>query len=462
MEYQEFLKSKTFKSDSSGFNVDELSLNNNLFDWQRLIVKWALKKGKSALFLDTGLGKTIQQLEWASCVCRETCGKVLVLTPLAVARQTLKELRKFSIDCPANICRTQSQVCDGISIANYEMVEHFNADSFDGVVLDESSILKNYSGKTKNILCDMFSETPYKLACSATPAPNDFMELGNHSEFLGEMSRSEMLSMFFIHDGGETQKWRLKGHASDDFWKWYSSFSVMLSNPRDIGFDGSMYDLPEVDFNQHIVGVDHSSAPNGELFRLQAMTLMERRRERRMTIDRRCKLASEIANSNDRPFLAWCDLNDESALLTKSINGAVEVKGSDSIQHKESAMLGFSDGSIRCLVTKPSICGFGMNWQHCSDMAFVGLSDSYEQFYQALRRCWRFGQKNEVHAHIIVAETEGSVLENIRRKQNDAEIMRKSMLKNMIELTAENIKSTGRSKTNYNANETMKIPQWMV
>lgn len=460
MSYDQFLSTKNKWGGHVGLESIP-ALNANLKPWQADIVSWALRTGKAALFLDTGLGKTIQQLEWARVIHAVTGGDVLILAPLAVSAQTLREAKKFQIDCPVNVCRDQTQVKPGITITNYEMLAHFDPSKFVGVVLDESSILKNYSGKTKNMICDAFIDTRFKLACTATPAPNDFIELGNHAEFLNAMSRVEMLSMFFVHDGGDTQKWRLKGHAADKFWEWFSSFSVMLSNPRDIGHNGDEYDLPDLNVIQHIVDADHSIPTDGMLFRMPAVTLMERKTERRMTIKGRCQLAATIANQHDGPFLAWCDLNSESAELARMIHGAVEVKGSDSIEHKIKSLSGFSDGSIRCLVTKPSICGFGMNWQHCHSMAFVGLSDSYEQFYQALRRCWRFGQAFPVDAHVIISETEGAVLENIKRKQLAADDMKKSMLRNMSDLTKNNIHPTSRTRTEYQADQPLAMPEWM-
>lgn len=428
-----------------------------LFNHQSDITRWSLRKGRSAVFAGTGLGKSIIQLEWSKHVHKHTGGNVLILAPLAVASQTVREGQK--IDLNVTLCRQQSDVKSGINITNYEMLHKFNPDEFEGIVLDESSILKAFDGKMRTEIIESFRNTPFRLACTATPAPNDYMELGNHSEFLGVMSRTEMLSMFFVHDGGETQKWRLKGHAESKFWEWVASWAVLIQKPSDLGYDDGDYILPPLNIVDHIVEINRPL--EGELFKSEAKTLQERQKARRETIEERVAKCAEIVNSTDRPFLVWCDLNKESELLAKSIPGAVEVKGSDSPEHKEKAMLDFANGKIRCLVSKPSICGFGMNWQHCADMAFVGLSDSFEQIYQAIRRCYRFGQKNQVNVHMITSDLEGAVAENIRRKEADFERMAEEMLKHTRKITAENIRATTIEKTEYVPRLKMTIPSWL-
>jgi len=443
--YESFLESKMVSHAAVGFDVDESKLNPALFPFQKACVRWALRKGKSCLFQDCGMGKTPQQLDWAACVCDHTDGNVLIVAPLAVSAQTIQEGEKFRII--VNRCGDQSDMKQGINITNYERLDRFDATQFFGVVLDESSILKSYSGKTRNQIIDMFSRTPYKLACSATPAPNDFIELGNHSEFVGAMSRTEMLAMFFIHDSNDTQKWRLKGHADGEFWKWMASWAVMLRMPSDLGFSDNGFILPKLQLHEHIIKTGKPLP--GRLFVENARTLMDRRAARRLSIEERAAAAAELANSDKGQWLIWCDLNDESAKLSKMINGAVEVKGADSQAHKENAMLGFSAGNIRVLVTKPSIAGFGMNWQNCHNMAFVGLSDSYEKFYQATRRCWRFGQEEAVNAHIITAETEGATLANIKRKDADARQMVESMVKNTQDITRQNVLGAVHSISEY-------------
>ena len=432
-------------------------MHTALFPHQRDIVRWALKKGRAAVFAGTGLGKTIMQLEWAKHVHTHSGGNVLILAPLAVASQTVREGQK--IDLNINLCRQQSDVKSGINITNYEMLHKFNPDEFEGIVLDESSILKSFDGKMRTEIIESFRNTPFRLACTATPAPNDYMELGNHSEFLGVMSRTEMLSMFFVHDGSDTSKWRLKGHAESKFWEWVASWAVLIQKPSDLGYDDGDYILPPLNIIDHVVKIDRPL--DGELFRAQAQTLQERQQARRETIEERVAKCTEIVNSTDRPFLVWCDLNKESELLAKAIPDSVEVKGSDSPEFKERVMLDFAEEKIRVLVTKPSIAGFGMNWQHCADMAFVGLSDSFEQVYQAIRRCYRFGQKNQVNVHMIVSELEGAVAENIRRKEADFERMAEEMLKHTRSIMQENIRETRSEKTEYSPHQKMKIPVWL-
>lgn len=454
MEYARFIESKAKMAGCVGLK-EPFDIADECFDFQHDIIRWALKRGRAAIFADCGLGKTLMQLVWA----KNIPGRVLILAPLAVASQTIREGAKFGIS--ATYCRDQQSADESgsqIIITNYEMLEKFDPTKYTGVVLDESSILKSYTGKFRNLIIDSFQETPYRLACTATPAPNDFMELGNHAEFLGAMSRVEMLSMFFVHDGGETQKWRLKGHAEEPFWKWLCSWSVMIRKPSDIGYDDGGFILPEMVIHQH--QIKSEAIPEGFLFAVEAQTLQERQQARRASTDERVKECAGLITDND-PWLIWCNMNDESAKLTKSIQDAVEVKGSDKQDVKEQRLIGFSDGDIRVMVTKPSIAGFGMNWQHCSNMAFVGLSDSYEQFYQAVRRCWRFGQKKTVNVHVITADTEGAVVRNIQRKEADAERMASEMVKHMAVINAENIKGFQRESTNYDPVLSIKLPNFL-
>lgn len=448
--YRDFISTKAIVQESAGITVDKETLNPMLYDFQKDIVRWALAKGKAAIFADCGLGKTPMQLEWARKVCETTGGNVLVLAPLAVASQTVHEGQKFGI--PVTICETQADVKPGINITNYEKLSHFVAKEFSGIVLDESSILKSFTGKMRNEIIENFRHTPYRLACTATPAPNDYMELGNHSEFLGVMTRSEMLSMFFVHDGGQTSKWRLKGHADDLFWEWLCSWAVYVNSPADIGYSIGGFDLPPLRMNEIIVDAD---APV-----VETLTLTQRRRARKDTLSLRCEQAAELVNASDDQWLVWCDLNDESKALSSLIDDAVEVKGSDKQSHKSESMLDFSDGAIKCLVTKPSIAGFGMNWQNCHNMIFVGLSDSYEQFYQAVRRCWRFGQTVPVNVYIVIAAKEGAVRENIERKQADFIHMKQVMADFTKAITAKELRKTSRITTPYEALIPMQLPQW--
>jgi hypothetical protein len=436
MEYAEFLAAKRVIDRPSGLESIP-DLNDMLFDFQADIVRWALRRGRAAVFADCGLGKTPMQLEWAHHVP----GRVLILAPLAVAEQTVREGQKFGID--VTHARSQSQADDGspITVTNYEMLNHFDPSQFAGIVLDESSILKSYTGKIRTQTIQSFAETPFRLACTATPAPNDYMELGNHAEFLGAMTRTEMLSMFFVHDGGETQKWRLKGHAENEFWRWLCSWAVMFRKPSDLGYDDGAFILPELKI--HHITVDSEDA-GGFLFPMPASSLQERITARRNTVDLRATACADLINGDGSPWLIWCNLNAESTALTKKIDGAVEIRGSDKHDDKASRMLSFSSGSISRLVTKPRIAGFGMNWQHCSNVAFVGLSDSYEQFYQATRRCWRFGQTRPVDVHIITADTEGAVVSNIERKEADARRMAENMIEHMADLTSAELRGMMR------------------
>ena len=452
MDYQEFLKAKQKMIVDSGKEVDDTEINPHLFDYQHDIVKWALKKGKSAVFAGTGLGKTRIQLAWADLVG----GRVLIFAPLAVACQTVQEGKEIGIE--VNLCKENADVKDGINITNYDRMERFDLSKFDGIVLDESSILKSQTGKTRNWLIENCSGIPYKLCCTATPAPNDYMELGNHSEFLGCMTEMEMLAMFFIHDGGDTAKWRLKKHAVKVFWEWVASWAVMMVNPADLGYDGSQFILPKLDITQQEVKTEVTT---GSLFAVEAKTLQERQQARRDSLKERVAACAEIVNNSDEQFLVWCNLNVESELIAKSIPDSVEVCGSDTPEHKTESMIGFSEKRIRVLVSKPSICGFGMNWQQCHNMIFVGLSDSFEQYYQAVRRCWRFGQKSEVNVYVITADTEGAVVANIQRKERDFEDMLHGMIAATQNITAQNIKRTGRNQKTYNPIIKMELPDWL-
>lgn len=452
MTYEEFLKSKEDARIEAGFTVKKASLNPHLFPFQRDIVSWALKKGKAAIFSDCGTGKTLMQLDFADQICRHTKQSVLIVAPLAVVGQTKKEGEKFGIS--VNICRTQADVKKGINITNYEMLEHFTASAFVGVVLDESSILKSFTSTTRDLLIDMFQITPFRLACTATPSPNDHSELGNHAEFLGIMSRTEMLATYFIHDGGNTSQWRLKGHGEKKFWEWVATWAVCVRNPSDLGYSADGYILPALNLIEHIT----ASAPKEyELFAHRAETLSERREARRESMSDRIALARELVNSSDDSWLVWCDYNSESEGLKKEIDGSVEVRGSDSPEYKADAALRFADNQIHALVSKPSIYGFGMNFQNCHEVIFCGISDSYEQFYQAVRRCWRYGQEHDVNVHIILSEAELNVLDNIKRKQAQMDELQEKMVALMKNVTMSEIKRTTRITTDYKPSKEFKL-----
>jgi len=456
MKYQKFLADKKFTDPHTGHEPETIS--DILFDFQKDIVRWAVRRGRAALFCDCGLGKTIMQLEWASHVIKQTCGDVLILAPLAVSAQTAREAKNL-LNMPVKICASQEEIEPGINITNYEKLHHFDPDHFSGVVLDESSIIKHHTSKTRDQLLAAFQDTPYRLACTATPSPNDFMELGNHAEFLGVMTRTEMLSMYFIHDGGETAKWRLKGHAQDDFWKFLCSWAVMVRKPSDLGYQDGGFTLPGITIHNHTIKTP--GPRNGMLFAIAAKTLSDRRSARKESLVDRVKIAADLVNSSSDPWIAWCNLNVESEMLARMIPDAVEVKGADDNRHKENAMLGFADGKHRVLVSKPSIAGFGMNFQHCNNMAFVGLSDSFEAYYQATRRCWRFGQKRPVNVHVITSELEGAVVANIRRKEKDAETMATSMVEHMSSISSLEIKGISRTVTEYEPKQRIIIPRFL-
>lgn len=454
MDYEKFLKRKEITIENTGFEPDYL--NANLFDFQRDIVRWALRKGKAALFEDTGLGKTIQQLAWADAVAKHENGRVLILAPLAVSKQTAKEASKFGIQC--TLCESDGDVRDGVNITNYEKIHHFNTDQFCGVVLDESSILKSYSGKTTGEMISRFRFTPYKLACTATPSPNDFTELGNHAEFLNVMTMNEMLSMFFINDSSSGIGWRLKGHSVSDFFKWIAEWAIMIKSPADLGFDASKYKLPALRIHNIVT---ESPSKEGMLFAMPAETLQERRQARKDSLEVRVQRSKEITDKTDEQVLIWCNYNDESEALKKAITDSYEVKGSDTPEHKENGMIGFSEGKVKYLISKPSICGFGMNWQNCHRMIFCGLSDSYEQFYQAIRRCYRFGQTEEVDVYVITSEAESSILENIKAKQARHELMSVEMLKVINTVTKEKLYSMSFEHSSYKPQEEIKLPSFL-
>ena len=451
--YSEFLTRKAITDPPTGL-ADVPKLNDALFPFQRDQVRWALRRGRAALWDDCGLGKTPMQNEWALHVP----GRVLILAPLAVAQQTVREGIKFGVQ--VTYARESSASLGKITVTNYEMLDHFDASLFNGVVLDESSILKAYDGKTRTKIIETFARTPFRLACTATPSPNDMMELGNHAEFLGVMSRTEMLATFFCHDGGDTSKWRLKGHAEYDFWRWLCSWAVSVRKPSDLGYDDDEFMLPELVMHDVCVRVDDPTS--GMLFPMEASTLHERLQARRDTIEDRVAHCAAIVNASNEAFICWCNLNTESDALVRAIQDAIEIRGSDSPAIKEKRLLDFSEGRARVLVTKASIAGYGLNWQHCHNVAFVGLSDSYEDFYQAIRRCWRFGQKSAVNCYVITAETEGAVVANIRRKEAQAAVLADSMVEHMREIMQREIRAAdARTKDAYNPTTPMTIPDWL-
>ena len=423
MDYDQFVQQKRRAEVATGHQPGDL--NEHLFDFQHAIVSWAVRRGRAAIFADTGLGKTLMQLSWADEVASHTGGMVLVLAPLAVSEQTIEQGAHFGIEV-RRVPHGGSPDAPGVWITNYERMDAIDFTTLHGLVLDESSILKAHDGKTRQRIIDAAQGVPYRLSCTATPSPNDFEELGNQCEFLGVMSRTEMLATYFVNDTGDTGTWRLKGWGASKFWEWMGTWAVVLRNPSDLGFDGSKYILPEPKYIEHVVETEQT----GDLFAKPAQTLAERRQAQRASIEQRCKALADVVNADQsEPWLIWCHLNDEADMLAELIPGAVNVQGSDGVEKKTSAMMAFSHGELRVLISKPKICGFGMNWQHCARMAFVGIDDSFEKFYQAVRRCYRFGQKRNLHVHIFTAENEGQILANLKRK----EVQHHQMSENMIE-----------------------------
>lgn len=418
--YADFLASKKFTAPDSGIHVDADTLPSHLFAFQRHIVAWAVGRGRAAIWADTGLGKTRMQLEWLRAVGQ----RGLILAPLGVTAQTVREAQRCGIDVA--YCHDQAEA-DELGpgthvITNYERLAKFDAAVFPAVVLDESSILKSYSGTTKRALVATFRETPFRLSCSATPAPNDIEELCNHADFLGIMTPAEMRSTFFIADSrGEFMKYRIKGHAKQAFYEWLASWAIACRSPRDLGFDDAGYDLPELSVTDHLLPTDW--APDGQLFATGLNGITERASVRRATASLRVQRAVDLVLAEpDERWLVWCGTNDEADKVTAGLAGvgAVNVQGSDDADVKAATLLRFAESDLPVLVTKPTIAGFGMNFQSCARMVFVGLSDSYEQYYQCIRRCWRFGQQRQVDVHIVLADVEAVIAANVRAKESTA------------------------------------------
>lgn len=460
MKYEDFIKSKEFKILNQSIEINREDLNMKLFDYQKDLVYLALKKGKFALFAMTGTGKTAMQVEWAYQVHRYTNMPVLILAPLSVASQT-KDEAKYILGYEISLCENQEDIINGVNITNYDKLHKFDLSVFSGVALDESSILKSFTSSTTETLISELSDTRYKLCCTATPAPNDYIELGNHCEFLNVMSRTEMLATFFVHDGGDTAKWRLKGHAVDKFWEWVAHWAVLFTKPTDIGYDDiedKKYSLPNKYTFEHVV---HSKATDGLLFAVDATDLNSRRQARRDSLKDRCNLAADIVNKSDDCFIVWCDLNIESETLKKLIPDSVEVKGSDKEYHKIKAIEDFKSSKVRVLISKVSMFGFGLNFQHCHNMVFTGLSDSFEQVFQAERRCYRFGQKSDVNVHIVISEAEGNVKRNQERKENQFLNMIDELIVHTKRFALKELKAIQNETTEYSPHLIMQLPKFI-
>lgn len=428
-DYDDFVKSKRRSEVATGHKPGDL--NEHLFDFQHAIVSWAVRRGRAAIFADTGLGKTLMQLSWADEVASHTGGMVLILAPLAVSEQTIGQGKTFGIDVH-RVPHGKAPDAPGVWITNYERMDVIDFAQLSGIVLDESSILKAHNGKTRTAIIESSQRVPYRLSCTATPSPNDFDELGNQCEFLGVMTHTEMLATYFVNDTGDTGTWRLKGWGASKFWEWMGTWSVVLRTPADLGFDGSRYILPEPEYFEHVVETEQIG---DELFARPALTMLERRKAQRDSIENRCKALAKVVNADtSEPWLIWTHLNDEAEMLAELIPGSANVQGSDSAEVKTKHMMDFTHGNLRVLISKPKICGYGMNWQHCARMAFVGLDDSFEKFYQAVRRCYRFGQTRNVHIHVFTAENEGQILANIKRKELQHHEMSANMVDHMKDI----------------------------
>ena len=451
-EYRAFIAGKVATIRKDGMTPRNTS--DKLKEHQRVAVEYALDIGKAAHFLDTGLGKSLCELEWSRQVVEETGKPVLILTPLAVAGQMIREGQKFGID--ARQIREQSQVGEGIMVANYERLPKLDTSVFGGVVLDESSILKSFAGRTRNMLMDAFKDCHFKLAATATPSPNDHMELGNHAEFLGIMRQQEMLSKWFINDTSTaSQDWRLKGHAVDDFWQWVASWSRCATLPSDLGGDDTGYVLPDIIRELHEVSADRSQDTQGMLFRIPEMSATSFHAEKRLTLADRCELAASLADHAE-PVTVWCETNDESAMLAKMIPGAMEVHGSLDPDEKERRLLAFADGEYRVIVTKPKLAGFGVNWQHCAHAVFASISFSYEQHYQAVRRSHRFGQERQVKNDIVISDTERAIWDAVNLKGKKHDEMKRRMSEAMNKA-----QSTAQTRVKYDRPLDLAFPAWI-
>lgn len=455
MNYTAFVANKLATTPPVG--VEPNPLPDHLFQHQKDLVSWALKRGRAAIFADTGLGKSRMEILWAKQITEHTKRPCLILAPLAVAQQTTMEGQAVGVD--VNLCRVDADVRGGINITNYDRLHLFDPERFGSVVLDESSIIKHHDTKTLRHLLDSFGRTPYRLCATATPAPNDWTELGTHAEFLGICTRQEMLAEYFTHDGGETSIWRLKKHAREIFWRWVVSWGALIRKPSDLGYEDGAYSLPPIHIHEHTADTEGPS--NGMLFALEAQTLSERRDARRASLVDRVSDCASIVNADNEPWVVWCDLNVEGDALRSAIHGAVEIRGSDDIDTKERRLADFAAGRIRVLVTKPSIAGFGLNWQHCARMAFVGVTDSFEAYYQAVRRCWRFGQTRDVHVHIFASKLEGAIIANLKRKERDAMAMAESLSAETKSAVVAEIKGAEKLTNQYLPSSKIQIPSFL-
>lgn len=457
-DYEKFLEGKRIRAHATGMDAKYIKYHRAMKPHQRDILKWSLQMGRSAVFAATGLGKTIIELQWAENVAKFTNLPVLHVAPLAVSHQIVREAEKFEFKKGIAYRQDDSDLCR-ITCTNIDRINKFDPSKFGGVVIDESSCLKATDSATRALITEQFSNTLFKLPASATPAPNDYVELGNHAEFLGVMTQAEMLSMFFVHDGGETQKWRIKGHAKKEFWKWVASWAVMLQLPSDIGHSDEGYILPKLNIIHHEIEVH--TPTSGMLFAMPADSLAERIAARRDTAEERASKAAELINASTEQWIAWNNLNRESEAVFEMVPDSQQASGSDSDAVKVQRVEDFVSGKLRVLSTKSSMFGYGLNLQNCHNMVFVGVTDSFEQYFQAVRRCWRFGQMKEVNVHIISASTEGNVIENLKRKEREAQEMADEMREAMASLTRDNLRGVSRDETTY-SRESVVEDSWTM
>ena len=457
-DYREFIAGKRKYPEPSGFDVPESAINPMAFDWQRPVIRWALRSGRAALWEDCGLGKTLQQLEFANHVVHRTGKPFLILCPLAVSQQTKRESEKFKIDVDVRVCQSQADVRPGINITNYEKLHHFDTSAFVGVALDESSCLKSFTSTTKRKLCESFKHTPYKLPSTATPAPNDRMELGNHSEFLSIMPSDEMLERWFINDTMGAGCYRLRKHAERDFWDWMTCWAACISKPSDIGFSDEGYTLPGLNIVEHIVESD--TAPSGMLFDTGTVVSATKvHSEKRRVLAERVDVVAKLVNESRESWAVWCDTDYESGALAKAIPDAVEVRGSHKESVKEERLSAFTNGQARVIITKSEIAGFGLNWQHCHNTTwFAGYS--FEKFYQAIRRLYRFGQRNTLNCHVVMSDNEQSIAAVVKRKQSEHDEMYSEMARFMRDGMMQRIVGANKLRP-YVAEVQAHLPSWL-
>jgi hypothetical protein len=459
-DYDAFIGRKLSNVPPTGL-VGEFNLPPSLFGFQDALTRWALRRGRAAIFADTGLGKTRMQASWAAEVVRQTGLRVLILAPLAVAAQTVLDAAAIGIEIRQ--CRDGSEVGDGITVTNYDRLHRFDPSVFGAVVLDESSCIKHHNAKTLQTLLEAFRDTPFKLCATATPAPNDWTELGTHAEFLGICTRQEMLAEFFTHDGGNTQTWRLKGHARQLFWRWVCTWGALVRRPSDLGFDDSAYALPPLHVHEHTV--ETNMPLNGMLFAVEAQTLSERRDARRLSIEDRvrdCVLLIGGAHESVEPWLVWVELNSEQDALEAAFGGrAFSVRGPMEPEQKEDAIRRWLAGERPIMISKPSIMGWGINAQHCRNVAFVGVTDSFEGYYQAVRRCWRFGQSRDVHVHVFASSAEGAVVANLKRKEREALAMAESLSAETRDAVMAGVRGSSRQTNTYEAARRVSVPGFL-